>query len=408
MRLVVIWIAVLVVSTMALECFARIILFNAPGFGADSAEYTPYIINLPKEVIHSGEERDMVRNPLLNKAERTVMSINLTGETLLGDLEPNIDILLVNNPDHPYRLVTNANGLRRKKAVTLPKPAGIFRVFALGDSFTFGPYLSNQETWPALLEQMTGAEILNGGEAGYHLHHQLELFRDRGHKSEPDLVILQVLDNDLPGYGEKHRIRPKFIHGVAVGLRGDIILFIRTWSEHVALLRLLRGIKLWLSGAKQQQATLLEERLPQKARSAGTIVAPEEQRTGKVNVWFDESRRKELASYIDRNNKDFKELVKLVRDMKTSLLVLNLPTGHTLSAHRAGHDPVGVYYHELTNRYGVDYLDFTSAFAARPDWRELYLWPWNGHLSFKGNRFVAELLAPLIKKYRATTVNRTP
>jgi len=74
--------------------------------------------------------------------------------------------------EFPGRLVkttTNSLGLRGKE-ITLEKPSGYKRILVLGDSFTFGLYVSDEETYPAVLEKLlTGqghkVEVINAGYA---------------------------------------------------------------------------------------------------------------------------------------------------------------------------------------------------------------------------------------------------
>lgn len=53
-------------------------------------------------------------------------------------------------------------GLRRTGDAAVGRP-----ILAVGDSFTFGDEVSDPETWPAQLQQITGRRVLNGGVSGY-------------------------------------------------------------------------------------------------------------------------------------------------------------------------------------------------------------------------------------------------
>src|SRR5215204_5442878 len=66
----------------------------------------------------------------------------------LGDLVPNQDGLWVTWIHRPYHVQTNSVGLRN----TEEPSDDAFRVLAIGDSQTFGPYLANDDTWPAWAE----------------------------------------------------------------------------------------------------------------------------------------------------------------------------------------------------------------------------------------------------------------
>jgi len=66
----------------------------------------------------------------------------------------------------------SSQGIRNKE-VTLPKPANTYRILALGDSFTFGEGVNQDEAWPQMLEkELNGLEkekkieVVNAGKPG--------------------------------------------------------------------------------------------------------------------------------------------------------------------------------------------------------------------------------------------------
>jgi hypothetical protein len=70
-------------------------------------------------------------------------------------------------------------------------------ILALGDSFTEGFAVSNDETWPAQLERITGRRVLNAGVRGYGLD-QIVL---RGERLvpllKPQTVVLAFIADDI-------------------------------------------------------------------------------------------------------------------------------------------------------------------------------------------------------------------
>jgi hypothetical protein len=115
---------------------------------------------------------------------------------LLGDLRPDSKTIWVTDFRRPYRVITNGQGLRMSYDLEFPKQKQ--RVLILGDSFTFGQFLPNQDTYPELLNKKYPAkEFVNAGVAGYTIDNEAGLFIDRAIYTEPDITILQVLDNDL-------------------------------------------------------------------------------------------------------------------------------------------------------------------------------------------------------------------
>lgn len=117
---------------------------------------------------------------------------------LLGDHAPGVNEIMEPQAGLVYRHAVNAQGLRVNHDLVFPKPKQ--RILCVGDSFTYGPYLPTEFTYPGFLQQaLTEFETVNAGVTGYHIGDELAYFQERGKFVEADLVILQVLDNDIPG-----------------------------------------------------------------------------------------------------------------------------------------------------------------------------------------------------------------
>ena len=118
-----------------------------------------------------------------------------------GDLAPNQDGHWVIWFHRPYHVQTNSVGLRN----TEEPSSTAFRIYAVGDSQTFGPYLENEDTWPAWTENALRrhygdgkrVQVFNAGIAGYTISDQLALLKDKGVAFKPGLVVLGVFENDL-------------------------------------------------------------------------------------------------------------------------------------------------------------------------------------------------------------------
>src|SRR3990167_480764 len=77
----------------------------------------------------------------------------------------------------------------------IPKPPGVFRILVLGDSYTFGFPVRDDETFASLIERQLNAqgvsvEVVNGGVSGYSPTLEYISLRDQFLAFEPDLVIL--------------------------------------------------------------------------------------------------------------------------------------------------------------------------------------------------------------------------
>ncbi|MGI9305288.1 MAG: SGNH/GDSL hydrolase family protein [Gammaproteobacteria bacterium] len=90
--------------------------------------------------------------------------------------------------------------------------SGSFRVLVLGDSFTEGVQVSEEQLFTAILEtRMENTEVLNAGVGGYGTVQQYLLLETEGTSFEPDVVLLMFYENDLsdnclshsPGFGPR-------------------------------------------------------------------------------------------------------------------------------------------------------------------------------------------------------------
>lgn len=67
------------------------------------------------------------------------------------------------------------------------------RILAVGDSFTFGDQVSNDQTWPSCLERKLGVKVDNGGVFGYGAAQALKRAQVITEKGEYDVVVLSLL-----------------------------------------------------------------------------------------------------------------------------------------------------------------------------------------------------------------------
>lgn len=104
-------------------------------------------------------------------------------------------------PDqHDFKITTNSHGFRSRE-VSFKK--GGYRVLMLGDSFTFGTGVNDEETFSWLLEDVLRstpgyekAEVLNAGTSGSSSVSQVDYFKSEGVQYSPDLVVLNLYTGD--------------------------------------------------------------------------------------------------------------------------------------------------------------------------------------------------------------------
>lgn len=100
----------------------------------------------------------------------------------------------------------NPHGFRGPET-TVEKPAGTYRIAMLGDSFTVGLDVAEEELTSTIIQENMQncariggkkVEVLNFGVGGYGTAQELMLFRTRAVKFKPDLVVLQFfVSNDV-------------------------------------------------------------------------------------------------------------------------------------------------------------------------------------------------------------------
>ena len=112
-------------------------------------------------------------------------------------------------PNTKYQLFNveyfiNSDSLHETKEYPIEKPKDTFRIITLGDSFTFGVLVGDDENWPAILEDKLiqkypffcskKIEVINLGVDGYDFAYAIERFNRRGKKYNPDLILWLNVD----------------------------------------------------------------------------------------------------------------------------------------------------------------------------------------------------------------------
>ncbi len=75
--------------------------------------------------------------------------------------------------------------------------AGDEIILAVGDSFTFGDEVSDEETWPARLEAKSNNKVINGGVFGYGIDQSYLRMLDLAAKYQPTIIIFSFHPDDI-------------------------------------------------------------------------------------------------------------------------------------------------------------------------------------------------------------------
>jgi hypothetical protein len=93
---------------------------------------------------------------------------------------------------------SNSRGIRGRAEHAPGRRPGGGRIVALGDSFTFGEGVGDDEAFPHVLQELLpGTEVINLGVHGYGHDQMLLRLRAEGRRYEPDLVLLGFFADDV-------------------------------------------------------------------------------------------------------------------------------------------------------------------------------------------------------------------
>lgn len=261
-----------------------------------------------------------------------------------GDLVPGRAVWMF-TPERAYTVSVNAEGLRGREPVDWQAR----RILAVGDSFTFGPYVEDDETWPAVLETMLRArgervQVLNAGVSGYGIAQEAAYLTEKGLRLRPALVLLAITGNDVET-------------DLGAARRG---LFARPAPESA-----------WRSVLRHSAFATLANRL-----------GVERQRRAAVEEHVE--RSVQIAPDYDEYAARFDALVAALRAAHVPLVVV-------LTTRRQEPRALRAFLHDLARRHDVPVIDTEPAIRRHPV-DDVYLRD-NGHHSAFGYRVVAQGVA---------------
>ena len=294
-----------------------------------------------------------------------------------GDLVPGQDGHWATWFHRPYHVQTNSVGLRNTE-----EPSDkAFRILAVGDSQTFGPFLGNEDTWPAWTENYLRRrdqsderiQVFNAGIVGYTIVEELAYLEDKAIAFKPQLVVLAVFENDLRDLAKEKggvRKRPRHTSGFVDTLR--------TIGRNLALVHLgdqiKTGFKLKLAGVDTRGGI-----------RGGTGWAPPST---------------DDTALAKRFTELFNDTVALLKSHGIGLAVIFIPAADCMDTRTPSvMEPV---VRGATAASGTPYLDLTTTFRAQSDpVSRLYLLQraasgrlvGDGHISREGGAVIGQAVA---------------
>lgn len=203
--------------------------------------------------------------------------------------------------DGTWRFAINKNGFRDTTDYEYEKPEGVLRVLVLGDSFTIGYEVEQNETYSAVLERYierhgVRAEVMNAGMSGNSTAEALVFLEHEGVKYEPDVVVLGFYWNDLEDNIKADLFRMegndltahKMVYAPAIRARNILNSFwlYRYLSEHSYLHNYLNRV-----ATRHFKRSLLEQNVASIRERAGVDEDAYAERLGRALV----ARMREVA-----------------------------------------------------------------------------------------------------------------
>lgn len=291
---------------------------------------------------------------------------------------------ITNRVEYDTEVATNRLGLRGPE--TGPKRG--LRVLALGDSFTFGVGAEQEETWPARLAEILGAEVLNAGAPGFGVPDAVAWYERYGAQLDPDIVVLAVfLANDLqdasPGQPKVAVVDGQLVvPGETGGLR-------RWLYYHSHLFRLFKSSV--LEGGLRTRLGLREPWAVRELRSELSMYSP--------NLPEELRRGAEITEQA---------VTRLEGKRVLAVLIPSLPQVDPakwqavlaqLGLDPAQHDPLrpNRLFRGIFERHGVPVLDLTETFRqAVGEGRRIY-YPIDQHLTPEGYGLMARAVGEALR-----------
>lgn len=289
-----------------------------------------------------------------------------------GLFSPGQSVVDRTNLKLPFHVTVDSLGYRAVEELDRVKPRNETRVLLLGDSFTFGYLVDDENTMPSQLERQLQSQcdrrirVINAGVGGTTIVTAAEM-AERSLELDIDLAVLTFTENDItdlasPLWYQLERNREaKSVFPLSV---------VYPVARHLALWNLLLTVRSKWNNLRHGKPR--SEVVPQ-ANAKGPTTGP---RSG---------LREEYRDRLHRMNE------RLGR-AGVPLIVAIYPSH--LTVYGNGHDDQVRWIESTAQAEGVGVVNFTDTLRldGRPQ-EELYLLPRDGHPSAEGYRVVTPILA---------------
>ncbi|GAB6037771.1 hypothetical protein JCM15519_23300 [Fundidesulfovibrio butyratiphilus] len=326
---------------------------------------------------------------------------------LIGDFDPSSSILSQHPQEYPYRFTTNSQGLRSLHEISKEKPDGVIRILCLGDSFTLGWGVQDDQTYPERLYQILKAkypgkrfEVINTGLMFSNVLDQLSYYNDKGRFLNADVVLSQYCYNDV----SSDMFRP-FVGRQAMSLEtgrpydSGILGIVRRALSRSAIVKAAAYVSAKYAGKDGFSKKFLPKpnTYPKRDGINALLLSPTEEEHRVLNTWFaftDESTIPQLQRAWGNFTQAATLLKGQVERDGAAFIFFSVPSQNEIDTYRNAERCV---FSAWARQESVHYVDMTPIFRDNvvKSTAELLL-PRDGHPSPKGNVVIAQALADAI------------
>jgi lysophospholipase L1-like esterase len=291
---------------------------------------------------------------------------------------------VLEEPEFKMRVKHNSLGLRGPEVAPTKAP-GAVRIVAVGDSFTYGVGVHDEETFCARLAALDPRlEVINAGVNNYGTDQELLALKEQGLPLGPDVVLVCVFWNDLPNSYQRSE--------TGFALRDGVLV-----HEPPPSLKVPRSMKRAGPMRFSRAYRFLSDRSRVLKRRLGIALGLREEVDPRVNDTSEPAWALHLA-LLD-------EIVRLTREAGAKPMVVVIPDQRTIYPDM---DLLGVTREQLTiaprllawgRAREVPVVDVTPAMreAAAAASAPLY-YPIDFHLVAEGNEVVARAILEALRQ----------
>jgi lysophospholipase L1-like esterase len=318
-------------------------------------------------------------------------------------------------PEGPnYKFSHNSMGFRGDREY-LTKQAAV-RVLFLGDSFTYGVGVNDDQTFPYLVGKILQAqnysvETINAGNPGIGTDYELRLIQVSGEKLQADLVVLCFFWNDFYDNAEGEYFR--------LGENGELIPqkphSLATKKARIENLPVIHWLLSWSEAANLVKASIIDflRWLPRAASKLKKQVWPPAESTINHGMPSTKSRNNpgllSESKYLPQNPPGYKQLtqifisrlIKTVKEQGSDIILVYLPDAPQMDQYRKTGQisPYEKDFREIVESLGEKPYSLTVCLTAVKERLDLPYW---GHWSPATNLEAAKYMSARIEKWLQT------